>query len=331
MKFLTGIFKVWVVLCWGVTTAQEGLPIYSDYLTDNYYLLHPSMAGVANCSQIRLTARKNWLGQGESPGLGTINYNGRVGDQSGIGVIVYQDKNGYYSQTGGYLTYAHHLMFSRSEADLNMLSFGLSAGLIQYRHDQSSFVADGDLLVSGFTLSSSNFNIDFGFSYHLYNFYAHVTAKNILENSGVNKDLQITSNLRNYLVSIGYEISKRNSDWTFEPSVLYSYRDGIKQSSIDFNIKAYHDMDFGKLWGGLSYRRSLDAVETFDGTDFKSQSLNYITPFIGVNFKKLLIAYTYSYQSNDVVFNNGGFHQITLGLDFSCRPKRYACYCPAVN
>ncbi len=28
--------------------AQEGVPIYSDYLTDNYYLLHPSMAGVAN-------------------------------------------------------------------------------------------------------------------------------------------------------------------------------------------------------------------------------------------------------------------------------------------
>ena len=25
--------------------AQEGLPIYSDYLTDNFYLLYPSMAG----------------------------------------------------------------------------------------------------------------------------------------------------------------------------------------------------------------------------------------------------------------------------------------------
>jgi hypothetical protein len=24
---------------------QEGLPVYSDYLSDNYYLIHPSMAG----------------------------------------------------------------------------------------------------------------------------------------------------------------------------------------------------------------------------------------------------------------------------------------------
>ena len=31
--------------------SQEGLPIYSDYLSDNFYLLHPSMAGVSNCNK----------------------------------------------------------------------------------------------------------------------------------------------------------------------------------------------------------------------------------------------------------------------------------------
>jgi hypothetical protein len=40
--------------------AQEN-SVYSDYLSDNYYLLHPSMAGAANCSKIRLTARNNGL------------------------------------------------------------------------------------------------------------------------------------------------------------------------------------------------------------------------------------------------------------------------------
>ena len=33
--------------------AQEGLPIYSDYLTDNFYLLYPSMAGASNCTKVR--------------------------------------------------------------------------------------------------------------------------------------------------------------------------------------------------------------------------------------------------------------------------------------
>ena len=43
--------------------SQEGLPIYSDYLTDNYYLLFPSMAGAANCTKIRFTGRKQWMDQ----------------------------------------------------------------------------------------------------------------------------------------------------------------------------------------------------------------------------------------------------------------------------
>jgi len=47
--------------------SQEGIPIYSDYLTDNYYLLHPSMAGVANCAKVRLTARQQWFGVDDAP------------------------------------------------------------------------------------------------------------------------------------------------------------------------------------------------------------------------------------------------------------------------
>ena len=79
-----------------IGNAQEGLPIYSDYLTDNYYLIHPSMAGVANCAKVRLTGRKQWFGQDEAPSLNTLSINSRIGESSSaIGGIVYADKNGY--------------------------------------------------------------------------------------------------------------------------------------------------------------------------------------------------------------------------------------------
>ena len=127
------------VLFTHTAASQEGLPIYTDYLTDNYYLIHPSMAGVANCSKVRLTGRQQWFGQDNAPKLLTLSLNGRIGDsQSAVGGILYTDKNGYHSQTGAYATYAHHLMFSRSEVDLNMLSFGLSAGFIQYKLDETN-------------------------------------------------------------------------------------------------------------------------------------------------------------------------------------------------
>ena len=41
---------------------------------------------------------------------------------------------------GVILTYAHHIMFSRSKYDLNQLSFGLSAGLMQQRLDETSLI-----------------------------------------------------------------------------------------------------------------------------------------------------------------------------------------------
>lgn len=316
-------------------TAQEGLPIYSDYLTDNYYLIHPSMAGVANCAKVRLTARMQWFGQDDAPALQTLSVNSRIGEsQSAIGAIVYNDKNGYHSQTGAYVTYAHHLMFSRNEIDLNMLSFGLSVGAIQYRLDETAFINEPfDPIIAGVEQSATNFNVDFGFSYHFLDFYAHATVKNLLNNDGVNFNEQGLSyeNLRTYLVSVGNVFQKYGSDWTFEPSVMFMYRDATEESSFDLNIKTYREMDFGKVWGGLSYRRSLDGAEYLDGSGVSNQKLQYFTPFVGVDYNNFVFAYTYSYQANSVVFDNGGFHQITLGYNFNCRREKYQCNCPAIN
>ncbi|MEP1488161.1 MAG: type IX secretion system membrane protein PorP/SprF [Algibacter sp.] len=317
-----------------IVISQEGLPVYADYLTDNYYLIHPSMAGVANCSKVRLTTRQQWFGHEDAPKLTTLSINGRIGEsQSAIGGILYTDKNGYHSQNGAYVTYAHHLMFSRNPVDLNMLSFGLSVGFIQYKLDETDFLFDGpDAIISGTVESATNLNIDLGFSYHYLDYYAHGTVKNMLENSGINNDLQVTSNLRRYLFSVGGVFSKYGSEWSYEPSLMFMYKDGTKESSIDFNAKVYKRMDYGKIWGGISYRQSLDGAQFLNGSGgVSSQKLQNITPIIGVDYNEFMFAYNYTYQTNSVVFTNGGFHQLTLGYNFKCRREKYECNCPAVN
>jgi len=314
-------------------SAQEGLPIYSDYLTDNYYLLHPSMAGVSNCNKVRLTGRQQWFGDEDAPSLQTMSINGRIGESSsGVGAIFFNDKNGYHSQSGAYLTYAHHLLFSRNTIDLNMLSFGLSAGLIQYKLDETAFL-EFEPIIAGIEQSASDFNIDFGFSYHFINFYAHATVKNVLANEGININEQGISydNLRTYLLSAGNVFSKFGSDWSFEPSLMYAYKDATKESFIDVNFKSYKELDFGKLFAGISYRRSFDGAEFSTGSGVSSQKLQYFTPIVGVEYNNFVFAYTYSYQANSVVFNNGGYHQVTLGFNFGCKKEKYDCNCPSVN
>jgi|TARA_Y100000385_G_scaffold140127_1_gene145551 type IX secretion system PorP/SprF family membrane protein len=313
--------------------SQEGLPIYSDYLTDNFYLLHPSMAGVSNCNKLRVTGRQQWFGNDDAPSLQTMSVNGRIGESaSGVGAIVFNDQNGYHSQSGAYLTYAHHIMFSRNTIDLNMLSFGLSAGMIQYKLDETAFL-EFDPIIAGIEQSSSDFNVDFGFSYHFIDFYAHATVKNVLKNEGININEQgvVYDNLRTYLFSTGNVFSRFGSDWSYEPSLMYAYKDATKESFIDFNFKTYYDLDFGNVFAGISYRRSFDGAQYTDGSGISSQKLQYITPVVGAEYNNFMLAYTYSYQSNSVVFNNGGFHQITLGLNFGCKKEKYDCNCPSVN
>ena len=199
-------FSIGLLLVSLYSFSQEGIAVYSDYLSDNYYLIHPSMAGAANCDKIRLTARKQWFDQSDAPALQTISYNGRVGERSGAGIILFNDKNGYHSQKGMKLTYAHHLMFSRDEIDLNQLSFGISADFFQSQLDETAFLQSGDWdpIINGTIVQKdAYFNLDIGASYNFLDFYAHLTVKNVME---TRRDIYTeyeSDNLRKVLFSGG--------------------------------------------------------------------------------------------------------------------------------
>jgi type IX secretion system PorP/SprF family membrane protein len=310
--------------------SQEGIPVYSDYLSDNYYLIHPSMAGAASCAKVRLTARKQWFGQGEAPALQTLSVNGRLGEKMGAGIILFNDQNGYHSQKGVKLTYAYHLMFSRDEIDLNQLSFGISAGMIQNQLDESTFRNNGDPIIFENIQNDSYFNMDIGTSYNYLDFYAHATVQGVIETRRSLYTLYESDNLRKYLLSAGYVFGDKTKV-LWEPSILFQMIDRTKEKLVDFNIKAYKQMDFGKAWAGLSYRRGLEGALYNNGGGTFSQKLQYFTPILGVNYNKFMFAYTYSNVIGDVNFSNGGYHQITLGVNLFCKPDRYDCNCPAVN
>ena len=326
-------YLVLLLLLSQLSFSQEGIAVYSDYLTDNYYLIHPSMAGAANCAKIRGTARQQWFGTDDAPALQTLSFNGRIGERSGVGVILFNDRNGYHSQKGAKLTYAHHIMFSRDMVDLNQLSFGMSAGLVQSQLDETDFLASGqfDPIVDGTIVQKdSYFNVDVGASYNYLDFYAHVTVKNILANKReLYSDIE-SDNLRKFLVSAGYVFSTSET-LTFEPSVLFQAVSETEEKTVDLNIKVYKELNFGKLWGGISYRRSLDGAQYLKNGGISDQKLQYITPIIGVNYKNFMFAYTYSALLGNVKFDNGGFHQITLGIDLFCKNEKYDCHCPAIN
>ncbi|THD69594.1 type IX secretion system membrane protein PorP/SprF [Robertkochia marina] len=326
---LTALFLFFLlpVLC----SSQEGLPVYHDYLSDNWYLIHPAMAGAGQGGKVRLTARKQWFDAKRAPNLQTLNAHMRISDRSGAGIILLNDENGYHSQTGIKLTYAHHLRFSRDLIDLHQLSFGLNVGLLQSRLDESEFMSlVPDPIVSGGNLQSTYYNVDLGLSYHFLEFFFHVTLKNLL---GTGRDLYTVEeidNLRRYLVTSGYVFGKNS--WQYEPSVLFQYADYTRESMADLNFKVYKQLTGITLWGGMSYRTSLESGSkaALNAATY-GQGLDLLTALAGFNYGNFMFSYTYSYQTGDAIFDAGGFHQITLGYDFLKGKQPYDCKCPAVN
>ena len=108
------------------------------------------MAGVNLVVKLRMTARKQWFDQVEAPNLQTLTADLRLSERSGIGVTVFNDQNGYHSQKGLYLTYAHHINFNDDIVlskrpypskydEIDQLSFGISIG-DSNSLDQTTFV-----------------------------------------------------------------------------------------------------------------------------------------------------------------------------------------------
>ena len=113
-----------------------------------------------------------------------------------IDVKIFKDENGYNSQTGVSVTYAHHINFNDNRArmnqpnlfnygSINQLSFGLSIGGVQNSLDQTLFdqydiFGQQDPLISNINQSSGYFNMDVGISYVNFNYFAHLTLKNVL-------------------------------------------------------------------------------------------------------------------------------------------------------
>lgn len=321
--FLTSLFAY----------SQEGIPVYTDYLTDNMYLLNPSMAGVAGKTQLRITARQQWFDQRNAPNLQTLNFSSRLG-RSGVGLIAYNDRNGFHSETGGYLTYAHHISLSDYEGKLNQLSFGISGGFTQSRLDETNFdITDFDPIIAGVMQSYSYINMDVGMAYNYQDFSVHFAVKNLLfSNRSIYTEKYESNNLRKYVVGAGYAFGDYMKAWSFEPSVLFQLTERTEEKAVDVNFRAFRNMDFGGIWGGLSYRQSFDGAEYMSGDKVKSQKVQWISPILGVNLFEFMFAYTYSYQTGHAKFDNGGFHQITIGYTFDGRPgRRYDCNCPNVN
>ena len=81
--------------------AQElNLPVWTQYLADNPFVISPTYAGIGDNFRIRLNGLTQWVGIKDAPNNQSVYADFRIADKSGVGISMYNDKNGNTRKTG---------------------------------------------------------------------------------------------------------------------------------------------------------------------------------------------------------------------------------------
>jgi type IX secretion system PorP/SprF family membrane protein len=292
-----------LLLCVFASSAQElTLPQLSQYLADNPFVISPTYAGIGDYIKVRINGLTQWVGIKDAPDTQSLAADGRVGNRSGVGMILYNDSNGETKQRGARLSFAHHLTLDRYEDEF--LSFGISYNFNQFRIDIENF-DDFDPSVTD-DRSTSNHNFDVGVLYRKQNFYLSLNASNILDKD-LSKFNPISepNQLRNYYLYSGYRISKKKSNFEIEPSVFFQWFESDGRSVTDLNAKfRWYDFE-DYYYAGVTYRFLNDQVG----------SPLYIAPLVGLKKSNFYFGYSYQIILNEILGFSTGTHVITIGVD----------------
>jgi type IX secretion system PorP/SprF family membrane protein len=280
------------------------IPQLSQYLADNPFLMSPTYAGVGDHIKLRLNGLTQWVGIEDAPDTQTLAADARIGNRSGLGMVLFNDSNGETKQRGARVSFAHHLTLDRYDDEF--LSFGISYNFNQFRIDIENFRDNNDPNVTD-DRATTNHNFDLGFLYRLDKFYFSVNASNLL-----NKDLTKfnpvfePNTLRNYYIYTGYSFSKnKNSKVEVEPSVFFQLFEGDGRSVTDLNAKfRFHDFE-DYYYVGLTYRFLNDQI----GTPL------YIAPIAGLKKSNFYFGYSYQIITNEILGYSTGTHVLTIGMD----------------
>jgi len=292
----------------GVSQDLEFTQFYANPL-----YLNPAFAGSHGCPRIAMNYRDQWPSLSGSYVSYSVAYDQYFdGISGGLGIILVNDVQAKTINTSsGSLVYSHHTPLSRRWT----LLFGAKAGWVQKSLDWSKLTF-GDMIdprkgfiyktgdypkqggsngffdvSSGFLLSSKTFNIGLAAN--------HLTRPN--ESMIGNQDDPLPMRFTGHAsanITPGKSSPYANL-MTIMPSVIYTYQNGFSQLNVGTYVK-YSNLTFG-VW-----YRSLDAF--------------ILT--VGVNTGTFKVGYSYDITSSQL--NNGvsgGSHEVSLGMNFNCKPK----------
>ncbi|MGV3541519.1 MAG: type IX secretion system membrane protein PorP/SprF [Rufibacter sp.] len=324
--------KIYFLLWWWGALAVPGLaqqkPQYGQYML-NGFLLNPSLTGIENYTDVKLSYRRQWAGLEGAPTSMYLTAHGPVNKEDrsssvvslpaqskntiinklrskedndfanlkahgGVGGTIVIDKIGFEKREGVSFSYAYHMPVHKKLK----WSTGISVGFTRYSLDLDGldFGPNADPVERQYR--EGRFLPEFSLGTTLYgrNFYVGASAAQLFQNN-----FDLNGNTpgaqerfpHHYFLMGGYEL-RLGKELAVVPSVLVKW---VNPSpvSVDLNLKVSYLRQF---WLGASYRHE-----------------NTWVALAGFHFNSLLnLGYAYELTTSDLSPYTSGSHELMLGV-----------------
>jgi type IX secretion system PorP/SprF family membrane protein len=289
---------------WQDLQAQD--PQFTQFYANPLYL-NPAFAGTARCPRICMNYRNQWPNLSGTYVTYSASYDQHIDAISGgLGLIVTQDDqaHGTLKTTNVNLIYSYLLPVTREFS----IKFGLQAGFFQKALDKSK-LNFGDMIDArrGFVWntnevipSTNKSNLDFGGGilgyskrYFIGAAFHHITQPDEGLQGPSKLPLKITGHAGAVIPL------EKGGDSYISPNVLFMQQQNFTQ----LNLGLYFVR--GSFVGGLWYRNS-DAFIVL----------------IGLQTDHFKVGYSYDVTVSKLSSNTAGSHEISMQMQFECRPKK---------
>ena len=321
-------------ICMQQSFAQQR-PHYTQYILNNY-ILNPALSGIENYTDVKLSARDQWIGiqgrpqtfyisahaplgkkdykssatsynvPGQNP-RGTSYWENYTASEShhGIGFSIVNDITGNYNVFTANVSYAYHLGLSPT---MN-LAAGFAGGFskVNYNRSKSTPAQSGDpgIDAGGNIIYETRPDLNAGLWLYSADYFVGLSAKQIIPQkvAFVNDTLGIKL-IPHLFTTAGYRFLL-SEEINAIPSTMVKYIPGAP-AQVDLNIKfQYLDL----LWLGGGYRFG-------DG----------YSGMLGLNVGNTFnLGYAYDFTTSSVGTASRGTHEIVIGFLLG---NRYDDSCP---
>jgi type IX secretion system PorP/SprF family membrane protein len=329
----------------GMLGIAQQRPHYTQYILNNY-ILNPALSGIENYTDIKLSARDQWVGLNGAPRTSYFSIQAPIGKSDyrtsstsfevpgqnprgryywenytaaephhGIGLTLVNDRTGSFNRFTANATYAYHIGLSPT----TNLAAGFSAGITNVSIDRSKhdFSGSGDPYdpATGASLTGELNKIrpDLGAGLWLYSrdYFIGLSAQQIIPQklSFVDDAAFLTKGrlIPHVFLTAGYRFLL-GEDFNAIPSVMLKYVHG--SSNNDFQPEANLKLQYRDLfWVGGSYRYQ-------DG----------YAGMVGINVSNTFnVGYAYDMTTTALNTVSHGTHEFVVGFIIG---NKYSGKCP---